>query len=99
MLVGCLAVPPHGHFVISRGGWIHVRLGRVRVKLCGAREHSRCPDAHSRLLLPDHRDVLGHRHPVARFLAPNDGDLFGTELQFVSVVRTRIYTIASSHIA
>jgi hypothetical protein len=88
LLVGCLAVPPHGYFVISRGGWIHVRLGRVRVKLCGAREHSRRPDADPRFLLPDYRDVLGHGHSVARFFAPNDGDLFGTELQFVSVVPT-----------
>ena len=86
MLVGCLAVPPYGRRVVSRGDCVHVRFGYARIGLRGTREHSRCPSAHSRLLLPDHRDVLGHRHPVARFLAPNDGDLFGTELQFVSVM-------------
>ena len=88
LLVGCLAVPPHGRDVVSRGGCVHVRSRHAWIGICGARKHSRRPDADSRLFLPDYRDVLGHRHSVARFLAPNDGDLFGSEFQFVSVVLT-----------
>ena len=98
MLVGCLAVPPYGRCVVSRGGCVHVRLGPARIGLRGAREHSRRPDADPRLLLPDHRDIPGHGHPLARFFAPNDGDIFGAELQLVSVMTISNCTAAPNRI-